>query len=214
MTAGTGLPGLSVRRPWLAIVMNLLIVVAGIAGLMGAEVRELPNIDRPVVSVRALYPGASPTTVDAEVTRLVEGAVARVNGAVAVQSSSEEGNFRMRIEFRPDIDLIDAANDVREAVSRVTRELPDGVEDLYVVKSDADALPVVRLAVASGAYQVDALTRIAEDDIIPALTSIEGVADVTLFGERERVVRVDVLPERLAAYGLSIAEVAEVLRDA
>ncbi|MEM6943859.1 MAG: efflux RND transporter permease subunit, partial [Pseudomonadota bacterium] len=82
------------------------------------------------------------------------------------------------------------------------------------VKSDADAQPVVRLAMASGAYQVDALTRIAEDDIIPALTSIEGVADVTLFGERERVVRVDVLPERLAAYGLSIAEVAEVLRDA
>ena len=214
MTAGTGLPGLSVRRPWLAVVMNLMIVIAGIAGLLGAEVRELPNIDRPVVSVRANYPGASPTTVDAEVTRIVEGAVARVNGVVSVRSSSEENNFRMRIEFRPDIDLIDAANDVREAVARVTRELPDGVENLVVVKSDADAEPVLRLALSSAAHPVDRLTRIAEDDIIPELTSIEGVADVTIYGERERVVRVDVSPERLAAYGLSIGEVAEVLRDA
>lgn len=211
---GTGLPGLSVRRPWLAVVMNLMIVIAGIAALMGAEVRELPNIDRPVVTVRALYPGASPTTIDAEVTRIVEGAVARVTGAIAVRSSSEEGNFRMRIEFRPDISLIDAANDVREAVSRVTRELPDGVESLSVVKSDADSSPVLRVALSSGTFSVDRLTRIAEDDIIPELTSIDGVADVTLFGERERVVRVDVLPERLAAYGLSIAEVADVLRDA
>jgi len=211
---GTGLPGLSVRRPWLAVVMNLLIVVAGIAGILGAEIRELPNIDRPVVTVRAEHPGASPTTIDAEVTRIVEGAVARVTGAIAVRSSSEEGNFRMRIEFRPDIELIDAANDVREAVSRVTRELPDGVENLFVVKSDADADPVIQIALSTTRYAVDQLTRIAEDDLIPELTSIAGVADVTLFGDRERVVRVDVLPERLAAYELSIGEVAEVLRDA
>ena len=214
MIAGTGLPGLSVRRPWLAVVLNLLIVIAGVAGLLGAELRELPNIDRPVVSVRAQYPGASPTTIDAEVTRIVEGAVARVNGAVAVRSSSEQGNFRMRIEFRPDVALIDAANDVREAVSRITRELPDGVENLFVVKSDADAEAVIRLAMSSTTHPVDRLTRIAEEDIIPAFTSIEGVADVSLFGDRERVVRVDVSPWRLSAYGLSIGDVAGVLRDA
>ena len=215
MTAGTGLPGLSVRRPWLAAVLNLLVVIAGIAGLLGAELRELPDIDRPVVSVRAQYPGASPTTIDAEVTRIVEGAVARVNeGAVAVRSSSEQGNFRMRIVFRPDVALIDAASDVREAVSRITRELPGGVEDLFVVKSDADAAPVIRLALSSGAHPVDRLTRIAAEDVIPELTSIDGVADVTIFGDRERVVRVDVAPARLAAHGLSIADVAEVLRDA
>jgi hydrophobe/amphiphile efflux-1 (HAE1) family protein len=214
VTAGTGLPGLSVRRPWLAVVMNLMIVIAGVAALFGVEVRELPNTDRPVVSVRGDYPGASPTTVDAELTRVVEGAVARVNGVVSVRSASEESNFRMRIEFRPDVSLIDAANDVREAVARVTRALPEGVENLFVVKSDADASPVLRLALSSAAYPVDRLTRIAEDDISPELTSIEGVADVTLSGARERVVRVDVSPERLAAYGLSIAEVAAVLRDA
>ena len=144
-----GLPGLSVRRPFLAAVMNLMIVICGIAAVLAVEVRELPDIDRPVVSVRAVYPGASPTTVDAEVTSLVEGAVARVSGVLNVTSSSEEGNFRMRIEFSPDRDLADASNDVREAVSRVTPRLPDGVEDLFVVKAEQDAWPIMQVAVWS-----------------------------------------------------------------
>ena len=209
-----GLAGLSVSRPWLAIVMNLLIVIAGIGALFGVEVRELPDVDRPVVSIRANYPGASPTTVDAEVTSLVEGAVARVNGVVGVQSSSEEGNFRMRVEFRPDRDLADASNDVREAVSRITPRLPGGVEDLYVVKSDQDARAVMNLAVWSETDSIDVLTRRVEDQIVPELTAVDGVADISTFGARERVLRVEVSPERLAAYGLSIGEVSNVLRAA
>ncbi len=209
-----GLPGLSVRRPMLAAVMNLLIVIGGIAAILGVEVRELPDIDRPVVSVRAEYPGGSPETIDAEVTSIVEAAVARVAGVVAVESSSEEGNFRMRAEFRPDVDLADAANDVREAVSRVTPQLPAGVEDLFVVKAEQDARPIMQVAVWSGRDTVDVLTQRVEDEIIPELTAVEGVAEVTIFGDRERVVRVEVSPERLAAYGLSIGEVADVLRAA
>lgn len=89
--ASGGLAGLSVRRPYLAAVMNLMIIIAGIAAIFGLEVRELPDVDRPIVTVRASYPGASPTTIDAEVTSVVEGAVARVEGVVSVRSSSEEG---------------------------------------------------------------------------------------------------------------------------
>ena len=210
----TGLAGLSVSRPWLAMVANLLIVIAGIGALFGVEVRELPDVDRPIVSVRANYPGASPTTVDAEVTSLVESAVARVGGVVAVRSSSEEGNFRMRVEFRPDRDLADASNDVREAVSRVTPRLPAGVEDLFVVKSDQDARAIMNLAVWSDTDSIDVLTRRVEDEVIPVLTAAEGVADISVFGDRQRVLRVEVSPERLAAYGLSIGEVANVLRAA
>jgi len=209
-----GLPGLSVRRPWLAAVMNLMIVIAGIAALFGVEVRELPDIDRPIVSIRANYPGASPTTVDAEVTALVEGAVARVAGVVAVQSSSEEGNFRLRVEFRPDRDLADAANDVREAVSRVLPQLPDGVKDLFVVKAEQDARPIIRIAVWSNRDAIDELTRRVDDEVVPELTAVDGVADVAVYGARERVIRVEVRPERLAAYGLSIGEVADVLAAA
>lgn len=209
-----GLPGLSVRRPHLAAVMNILIIIAGISALLGVEVRELPDIDRPIVSVRANYPGASPTTVDAEVTAKVERAVARVNGVVALQSSSEEGNFRMRVEFQPGQDLSNAANDLREAVSRISAGLPDGVEDLRVVKSDRDASPVVQIAIWSDGAAIDALTRRVEDEVIPEFIAVDGVSEVTVFGARERVLRVEVRPDRLAAFGLSIGEVSEVLRAA
>jgi HAE1 family hydrophobic/amphiphilic exporter-1 len=211
---GGGLPGLSVRRPWLAAVMNLLLVIAGIAALFGVEVRELPNVDRPIVSVRANYPGASPSTVDAEVTSVVEAAIAQVAGVTSVRSSSEEGNFRIRVEFGPNRDLNDASNDVREAVSRVERRLPEGVEDIYVVKSERDAWPIMRIAVSSDVDPLDDLTRRVEDEIVPELTAVDGIAEVTLFGQQERVIRVAVAPEKLAAFGLSLGEVATVLRAA
>ncbi|UXX83073.1 efflux RND transporter permease subunit [Roseovarius pelagicus] len=211
---GRGLSELSVRRPYMAAVMSLLIVIAGIGALFGVEIRELPDVDRPVVSVRANYPGSSPTTVDAEVASLVEGAVARVAGVEAVRTSSEEGNFRLRVEFGPGRDLATASNDVREAVSRVENRLPSGVEDLFVVKSEQDANPIMDIAVWSNSRSVDALTRLVEDAIATEFTAVDGVAEVVLFGDRERVLRVGVKPDRLAAFGLSIGEVADVLQAA
>ena len=211
---GSGLPGLSVRRPYLAAVLNLLIIIGGLGALMAVEVRELPDIERPIVSVRAEYPGGSPETIDAEVTIALERAVARVNGVKAVRSSSEENNMRMRVEFSPSANLIDAANDVREAVSRAQRDLPDEVEKITVIKADDDARPVMRLAVTSGTLPVDELTRVVEDEIVPELLAVEGVADARLFGERERVLRVVVDPNRLASYGLSIRDVSDLMQRA
>ncbi len=214
MSESAGISALSVRRPWLAAVMNLMIVIAGIGALWGVEIRELPDIDRPIVSVRANYPGASPTTLDAEVASLVEGAVARVAGVTSVSTSSEEGNFRMRVEFSASRDLDTAASDVREAVARVENRLPEGVEDLYVVKSEQDANPIMDIAIWSDARSIDQLTRLVEDAVIPEFTAVPGVAEVAVFGDRQRVLRVEVAPERLAAFGLSIAEVADTLRAA
>ena len=211
---GRGLSDISVRRPYLAAVMSLLIMIAGIGALWGIEVRELPDVDRPIVSVRANYPGASPTTMDAEVASLVEGAVARVAGVESVRTSSEEGNFRMRVEFSPSRDLANASNDVREAVSRVENRLPDGVEDLFVVKSEEDADPVLDVTVWSNERSIDELTQLVEDAIATEFTAVDGVAEVVLFGDRQRVLRVEVKPDRLAAFGLSIGEVADTLRSA
>lgn len=208
------LPALSVRRPYLATVLNLLIIIAGISAIFGVEVRELPDVDRPIVTVRGNYPGGSPETLDAEITSVVEAAVARVNGVKSVASSSEEHNFRMRIEFSPSIDLVDAANDVREAVSRVERELPEGVEDLFVIKADADANPIIQLSVYSDSLAIDELTRKIEDEIVPELTSVDGVADVRLYGDRERVLRVVIDPVKLASYKLAVTDVAAVLKNA
>lgn len=209
-----GLPALGIRRPVLVMVINLLIALAGIAALRGVEVRELPDVDRPVVGVNAVLPGASPETMDAEVTRILEGAVARVAGVQSIRSSSEENNSRIRIEFSPDADLDVAASDVREAVSRAQRELPDEVEEVTVQKSENDAETVVDVAVLSDTLQAEELTRILETDIIPEFTAIEGVADVPLFGNRQRVLHVVVEPTRLARFGLSAADVAGVLQQA
>lgn len=208
------LPGMSVRRPYLAAVLNLLIIVAGISAILGVEVRELPDIDRPVVSVRANYPGGTPESVDAEITSVIEGAVARVNGIKTVRSSSEEDNFRIHVSFAPHINLVDAANDVREAVNRAARNLPDGVENLVVIKADADADPMVRLSVSSTRYPIEELSRLIDDRIIPKLIAIEGIADVTNFGERNRVLRVLLDPLRLAGYRLTVPDVVAVLKGA
>jgi len=209
-----GLPGLGIRRPWLVIVMNLLLVIAGLVALSGVEVRELPNIDRPVVTVRAEYPGAAPQTLDAEVTRVLEAAAARVPGVYSVRSASEEGTLRVHVEFQPGVDLVTAANDVREAVSRAERDLPQGVREVTVIKADANAEPVMQLAVASSKLSIDALTRAIEERIEPALVAVPGVADVTLFGERERVLRVRLDPAALAARGLAISDVIDLLDTA
>ena len=205
------LPSLSVRRPTLVIVLNLLIVIAGLAAIQGVEVRELPDVDRPVVTVRAFFDGASPETMDAEVTSVIEGAVARVSGVQTINAASEENNARIRGEFSPDADLDVAANDIREAVAGIERDLPEGVEDITIVKADADSLPIIRLALVSDKLSQEALTRLAEEDIGAELTAIPGVAAVELFGDQEQVLRVVIDPLRLASYGLSIDDVASVL---
>ena len=213
MARASEFPALAVRRPTLIVVINLLIVIAGLGALFAVEVRELPDVDRPVVTVRAYFPGATPETMDAEVTSVIEGAVARVSGIKTINAASEENNGRVRIEFSPHVDLDVAANDVREAVATVERSLPEDVEEVTIYKADNDASPVIRLALVSDRLSQEALTRIAEDDIATELSAVPGVALVHLFGDRREVLRIVVEPTRLASYGLSIDEVAEVLRS-
>jgi len=209
-----GLPSLGVKRPWLVLVMNLLIAIAGFAALLAIEIRELPDVDSPVVNIRAVLPGASPETMDSEVTRILEGAVARVSGVKEINSSSEENNTRISAEFMPGVDVDRAAADVREAVSRVERNLPDSLEQVSVFKSDQDAEEIVRIAVISEAYSEEALARIVEQDIVPAFISLPGVADVPIFGSRDRILRVILDPLRLTSFGLAVSDVADVLRRA
>ena len=213
-TSTNDLPSLSIRRPVLVLVFNLLVVLAGLAALLAVEVRELPDVDRPVATVRVDFPGASPETMDAEVVSLLEGAVARVSGINTIRSASEENNGRIYIEFRPGTDIDSAAADVREAVSQVSRRLPDRVEQVVVVKADDDAQAVVSLAVLSDSLTEERLTRVVEKDIVPMLISIDGVADVQLSGNRQRVLRVALDPMRLTSFGLSVGDVASALQQA
>lgn len=208
------LPSLSVRRPVTIIVLNILIIIAGLSAILGLEVRELPDVDRPIVSVRANFPGGAPETVDNEVTRRIEAAAARVSGVKSIRAQSEEGFSRVVVEFRPGINLEDAANEMRESVSRVQRQLPEEVEQLSIVKADNDSQDVISLAIASEKFDMETVAEIVERDISPLFLSIPGVADVRLNGERQRVLRVIVDPMRLASFGLSFSDVSTALRTA
>ncbi len=220
MTTGTenndhnDLASLSIRRPVLIIVVATLIILAGLAAMLGVEIRELPNVDRPIVSVTAEYDGASPETVDSEVTSIIESAASRVSGIKEISSQSEEGSSRVRIEFYPDIEINDAASDIREAISRAERSLPDEVENIQVVKADADASAIMRLAVVSNTLTEEELANIVDDQISPSLLSVPGVAEVSINGDRERVLHVRIDPLRMASYGLSVQDVADLLETA
>ncbi|MCE2510131.1 MAG: efflux RND transporter permease subunit [Alphaproteobacteria bacterium] len=194
--------------------MNLMIVIAGIAALLGIEVRELPNVERPTVTVRVDYPGAAPETMDAEVTRVLEGAAARVPGVRSISSASEEGNARMRLYFDPSVNIDIAASDVREAVAEVQRRLPDQVENLVVVKANDEAEPIIQLSVLSETLNREQLSNLIEDQIATAFLSIPGVADVRLFGERRRTLNVIVDPQKLASHRLSIDDISRAVQSA
>ncbi len=211
--SGNNLTALGVSRPILIAVVNLLIMLAGVAAFLGVDVRELPNVDRPVVSVRANYAGASPETMDSEVTSIVEGAVARVSGVSSIESSSEEGNMRIRVEFNPGVDLNTAASDVREAVSRVQRQLPEDVDEVQVVKADDDARDIMQLSAYSNTLSKQALAERIEKDVAPELLSVDGVADVRLDGDQARVLRVQIKPARLAAYRIAIPDIVSALQN-
>ncbi len=209
--AATSRGSLFVRRPVLAVVLNLLIVVAGLAAFSGLEVRELPNIDRPVVTIRTTYTGATPETVDKAVTSVIENAVALTPGIKSISSTSSAGQSRVTIEFDSGVNIDNAANDLRDAVGRVQRRLPDDVDAPTVVKADTDSDAIMRLAVTSSTTSIEDLTQIVEDEVLERLSAVEGVADVQVFGDRAPLVRVIIDPYALAARGLTVGDLQSAL---
>ncbi len=209
----TGSTALFVRRPVLAIVLSLLIVVAGIAAIFGAEVRELPQVDSPVITVSTSYSGASPETIDREVTSIIESAAGRVPGVKSISSSSSFGNSRVTVELTESTDLDVAGSDMRDAISRVSRDLPDEVDDPRIVKADSDAQAILRMAVTSQQLSVEELTRLVENQIRDRFTAIKGIADIRVYGDRQQIFRIDVDQSKLATRGLSIADVARALQN-
>lgn len=208
------LPSMAIRRPVLIVVLNLLIIIAGMAAILGVEVRELPDVDMPRITVSASFPGGSPETVDTEVTSKLEGAIARVSGVKSIRAQSEEGSSRIVVEFRPGINLDDAANEAREAIARVQRQLPKEVERVSIIKADNNAQSIVSITVSSDSLALEALTERVETDLAPQFLTIPGVADVRLNGDRKRVLRVKLDPLKLSSFNLTIPQVANVLRQA
>lgn len=208
-----GFTALFIRRPIFAAVTNALMVVAGLAAFYGIEVRELPDVDRPVITVRTSFDGASPQTIDQQLTTVVEGAVARVAGLKSISSTSSFGSSRVTLEFSDKTDLNVAASDVRDAISRVSNSLPDDADEPRIVKADSDSDPIVRLAVTSDRMSLEDLTLLVDNEIADRLASVDGVADVELYGDQDKIFRIDVDQAALASRGLTVASLTSALSN-
>ena len=212
--AGTeGIAALFVRRPVLSLVLSMLIILAGLAATAGVEIRELPSVDNPVVTVTTNFTGAAAETIDREVTAVVEAAAGRVSGVKNISSTSSFGRSRITADFQNTVDINVAASDMRDALARVAGDLPADAGDPQVVKADSDAQPVLRLAVTADNMSAEAITLIVENQVVDNLTSINGVADVQVYGDREQVFRIDVDQAKLATRGLSLADLSNALSN-
>ena len=202
---------LFIRRPVMALVLNALIVVAGLAAWYGVDVRELPDVDRPVVTVSTDFEFAAAETVDRELTSAIEGAVSRVSGVKSISSSSSFGSSRVTVEFNDGVDLNVAAADMRDAISRITNTLPDEADPPRIVKADANSDAVMRLAVTSDTMAVEDMTVLVEDQIEDVLASVPGVADVQVNGNRSKIFRIDIDQGKVASLGMNIADIRNAL---
>ncbi|WP_343313513.1 efflux RND transporter permease subunit [Brucella sp. BE17] len=208
-----GSTALFIRRPVFAFVINVLIIVAGLAAFTGVDIRELPDVDRPVVTISTDFSGASAETIDRQLTQVLENAVARVSGVKSISSTSSFERSRVTVEFNDGVDLNVAAADMRDAISRVANTVPEEADPSRIIKADANADPVMRLSVTSDTMSVDNMTVLIEDDIEDVLSAVPGVADVQINGDREKIFRIDIDQGRLASYGLTIADVAAALNS-
>lgn len=207
------LSDISIKRPVFATVLSLLIVVFGVAALMGLPVREYPDIDPPIVSVSTDYTGAAAEVVDTQITQVIEGAISGIEGIRSIESSTEQGESRTSIEFNTSRDIDVAANDVRDAVARVANQLPDEADPPRIQKADSDARPMMWITLLSDVWDSAELSDFADRVLADRLSVLDGVADVRIGGERRYAIRVWLDRERLAARNITVAEVERALRD-
>jgi len=205
------LSDISVRRPVLAAVASLLLIVFGIAALRDIPVRELPDVDNAVVTVTTNYRGAAPEVIDTDITETVEGAVASISGIRSISSESRQGRSRVTIEFEAGQDIDVAANDVRDAVGRVRDDLPEEAEAPEVEKSDADSDPVMRLAVTSDRMTTAEITDYIDRFVVDRLATLDGVANLRIYGDRAFAVRIWLDRRALAARMLTVSDVESAL---
>ncbi len=208
------LSDLFIKRPVFAVVVSLLIVVGGLMALRDLPVRELPDIDASVVTVTTRYTGAAPAIIDTEITEVIEGAVARIDGVDRIESTSREGSGQTRISFTTDRDIDSAAADVRDAIGSVANRLPEEADEPRVVKADSNSQPVLRLGLTSDRLSVEDLTDLAERAVVDRLATVSGVGEVTINGARRYAIRVWLDNEALAARGLTTTDVETALRQA
>ena len=203
------LPDLSIRRPVLATVMTLALVLLGLVSLFRMNVNEYPNMSFPYVTVQINYDGAQPEQIDNQIVRKVEEAVSEAKGVRHISSVSREGTAEIGVEFNMEINAAEATQDVRDKLGSVRGELPTGIEEPVVARYDMNAEPVAAIALTSDRLTQRELSILVDDQVKPALQQIPGVGQLSIVGKEEREIQLLLRPEALMAYSLSPSELAE-----
>jgi len=207
------LPELCVRRPVLATVLSLAILLIGLMTYERLTVREYPNVDAPVVSVRTVYPGASAEIIESQVTKPLEDSLAGIEGIKTIKSVSREEVSQITVELVLERNVDAAANDVRDRVARVRGLLPEDAKEPVVSKVEADAQAIIWLAFYSDRHDALAISDYADRYVVDRLQTLPGVANVIVGGERRYAMRLWLDRDRLAAYGLTPQDVETALRS-
>ena len=200
----------TLEHPVLTLIVFVLLGIMGVFTIKNVAISLFPDVDSPYITVRTTYTNAGPESVEKSVTKILEGQLVSVSGLKNITSTSSEGSSSISLEFNYGTDLDEATNDVRDKISRVARNLPDDAGTPTIFKMDSNAWPIMRLAVR-GNRSNDDLKLIAEDTIVDLFEQINGVAEASVFGGREKIVRVDISQNRLSAYGLTMTSVSSAL---
>jgi len=203
---------LSIRRPVLAIVMNLLILFFGILGFQYLGVREFPSIDPPVISIRTNYAGANADIIESQITEPLEKQLNSIEGIKSINSSSSQGRSEITVEFGLEVDMERAANDVRDKVSASARTLPQDIDSPPIVsKADANSDQIMILTLQSDTRSHLEVNEFAENVIVQRLQTIEGVSEVMIMGQKKYAMRIWMDPDKMAAFSITAQDVKAAL---
>ena len=202
---------LSIRRPVLATVMTLIIMLFGLIGYTSLGVREYPSVDNPIISVNCSYPGANADVIENQITEPLEQNINGIPGIRSLSSVSSQGQSRITVEFELSVDLETAANDVRDKVSRAQRYLPRDCDPPIVSKADADATPILMVAIQSDKRSLLEISEIADLTVKEQLQTIPDVSGVSIWGEKRYSMRLWLNPVKMAAYGITPVDVKNAI---
>ncbi len=202
----------SIKRPVLAIVMNLIIILFGVIGYNFLGIREYPSIDPSIISVRTSYPGANSDIIESQITEPLEKSINSIDGIRNITSSSNQGTSNITVEFNLGKDIDVAANDVRDKVSQAARNLPKDIDGLPIVsKADANSDAIISMTIQSDKRSVTDLSDFAENVIADRIQTIPGVSSMQIQGQRKYAMRIRIDPSKLAAYGLTSQDIVAAL---
>ncbi len=207
----SSLSSISIQRPVLASVLSIVILLFGFIGMQSLGVREYPSVENPIVTVSTNYTGANAQIVESQITEPLEESINGIAGIRSVTSISREGRSTITVEFNLEIELEDAANDVREKVSQAQGQLPKDVDPPIVTKANADSQPIVFLNISSKNRDLLELTEIAENIFKERFQTINGVSEVRIWGQRKYAMRLWIDPDKMSAYGLVPLDVRTAL---